>query len=110
MPGLRPQGLLAPLDCDGRLLQGSGGWALLIVCAFVFAETGLLVGFVLPGDTLLIITGVLTFADASHKAAIPIPIWPSPAGRRASAPSSWPRRGVTAKCWRHADGGFCASI
>ncbi len=58
-----------------HLLQGAGGWALLIVCAFVFAETGLLVGFVLPGDTLLIITGVLTFADASGKAAIPLPVW-----------------------------------
>ncbi|MEP6844178.1 MAG: VTT domain-containing protein, partial [Pseudolysinimonas sp.] len=29
----------------------------------------------LPGDTLLIITGVLTFADASGKATIPLPIW-----------------------------------
>jgi membrane-associated protein len=67
-------GLIPGLNIES-LLQGAGGWALLIVCAFVFAETGLLVGFVLPGDTLLIITGVLTFADASHNAAIPIPIW-----------------------------------
>lgn len=31
-----------------------------MVCAIVFAETGLLVGFLLPGDTLLIITGLVT--------------------------------------------------
>lgn len=66
-------GLIPGLNLE-HLLGGAGGWALLIVCAFVFAETGLLVGFVLPGDTLLVITGVLTFADATHQAAIPIPI------------------------------------
>ncbi len=31
-----------------------------MVCAIVFAETGLLVGFLLPGDTLLVITGLVT--------------------------------------------------
>ena len=67
-------GLLPGFNIE-HLLQGAGGWALLIVCAFVFAETGLLVGFVLPGDTLLIITGVLSFADANGKAAIPLPVW-----------------------------------
>lgn len=66
--------LIPGFDIKG-LLEGSGGWALVIVCAFVFAETGLLVGFILPGDTLLIITGVLTFADASGSATIPLPIW-----------------------------------
>jgi len=67
-------GLIPGLNIE-HLLSGAGAWAVLIVCAFVFAETGLLVGFVLPGDTLLIITGVLTFADASGKAVIPLPIW-----------------------------------
>ncbi|MBC7443701.1 MAG: VTT domain-containing protein [Ramlibacter sp.] len=46
------------------LINGFGPWALLGVCAIVFAETGLLVGFLLPGDTLLVITGLLTFAGA----------------------------------------------
>ena len=36
----------------------------------MFAETGLLVGFLLPGDTLLIISGVLTFTGV-----IEFPIW-----------------------------------
>lgn len=67
-------GLIPGLNLE-QLLNGAGAWALLIVCAFVFAETGLLVGFVLPGDTLLIITGVLTFQDAAGNAAIPLPIW-----------------------------------
>ncbi|TFD34703.1 DedA family protein [Cryobacterium sp. TMT1-19] len=52
------------------LINGFGPWALLGVCAIVFAETGLLVGFLLPGDTLLVITGLLTFAGV-----IQIDIW-----------------------------------
>lgn len=47
------------LDPQG-IIQAAGPWALLGVCAIVFAETGLLVGFFLPGDTLLFFTGVLT--------------------------------------------------
>lgn len=46
------------LDPQG-LIQAAGPWALLGVCAIVFVETGLLVGFFLPGDTLLFFTGVL---------------------------------------------------
>jgi membrane-associated protein len=52
------------------LIDGFGPWALLGVCFIVFAETGLLVGFLLPGDTLLVITGLLTFANV-----IKIDIW-----------------------------------
>ena len=36
----------------------------LLVCAVVFAETGLFVGFFLPGDSLLVTAGV--FAGAGH--------------------------------------------
>jgi membrane-associated protein len=42
------------------IIHSAGPWALLVVCGIVFAETGLLVGFLLPGDTLLIISGLLT--------------------------------------------------
>jgi len=38
-------------------LVESGGT--LLVCAIVFVETGLFVGFVLPGDSLLVIAGVV---------------------------------------------------
>ena len=36
----------------------------LLVCSIVFAETGLFVGFFLPGDSLLVTAGV--FAAAGH--------------------------------------------
>ena len=65
-------GLIPWLDPQ-HLIEGFGVWALVVVCAFVFAETGLLVGFVLPGDTLLIISGVLAFPGA--KQVIHIDIW-----------------------------------
>jgi membrane-associated protein len=44
------------------IIDSAGPWALLVVCAIIFAETGLLIGFLLPGDTLLVITGILTFS------------------------------------------------
>ncbi|MCU1425726.1 MAG: hypothetical protein JWM51_2017 [Microbacteriaceae bacterium] len=47
-----------------NLINGFGAFALLGVCFIVFAETGLLIGFLLPGDTLLVITGLLTFTGA----------------------------------------------
>jgi membrane-associated protein len=52
------------------LIVHSGPWALLVVCVIIFAETGLLIGFVFPGDTLLLITGLLTFRGVIH-----IDIW-----------------------------------
>lgn len=51
---------------DPAAIAGVGVWALPLVCAIVFAETGLLLGFLLPGDTLLIITGVFTFSGVIH--------------------------------------------
>lgn len=45
----------------------AGPWALLIVLGIIFAETGLLIGFILPGDTLLITAGLLTHTvDVFH--------------------------------------------
>jgi membrane-associated protein len=52
---------LVPWLSPHDLIAGAGPWALLVVCAIIFAETGLLVGFVFPGDTLLLITGLLSF-------------------------------------------------
>lgn len=42
------------------IISAAGPWALLVVCGIIFAETGLLIGFLFPGDTLLIISGLLT--------------------------------------------------
>jgi membrane-associated protein len=50
---------LIPFLDPNTLIHSFGPYALAGICAIVFAETGLLVGFVLPGDTLLIIAGLL---------------------------------------------------
>ena len=63
--------LIPWLDPEG-IITAVGPWALVVVCAIVFAETGLLVGFLLPGDTLLVITGLLAFGSAR---VIEIDIW-----------------------------------
>jgi membrane-associated protein len=49
---------------DVQSWLSSGG--LLLLAAIVFAETGLLVGFFLPGDTLLFVAGFLTSAAGGH--------------------------------------------
>lgn len=59
-------GLLDPQS----VITGAGAWGLLVVCAIVFAETGLLIGFFLPGDTLLFFTGVLAFSGVLSQ-----PLW-----------------------------------
>lgn len=46
------------LDPKG-LLEGFGPWAFAAVVAIIFVECGLLVGLVLPGDSLLFISGML---------------------------------------------------
>ncbi|MFP3464895.1 DedA family protein [Leifsonia sp. SIMBA_070] len=52
-------GLIPWLD-PTAIIHSAGPWALLVVCGIIFAETGLLIGFLFPGDTLLIISGLLT--------------------------------------------------
>lgn len=51
------------LDAQG-LVDSMGSWALLVIALIIFAECGLLIGFFLPGDTLLFISGLLV---ATHK-------------------------------------------
>ena len=46
------------LDPEG-LLKGFGGLALFAACMILFIECGLLVGVILPGDSLLFIVGIL---------------------------------------------------
>lgn len=76
LPAAVPSALFPWLD-PVTIIQAAGPWALLVVCLIVFAETGLLFGFILPGDTLLIITGLLTFQGTmtAAQAGIVIPIW-----------------------------------
>lgn len=54
---------LNPLNSTS-LLASLGALGIFIV---LFAETGLLIGFFLPGDSLLFTAGLLCTASASHK-------------------------------------------
>ena len=44
------------------LIASFGAFAMIGVCLIVFIETGLLVGFFLPGDSLLFVTGLMIAA------------------------------------------------
>ena len=56
---------------DPETLLEAGGWvALILACAFVFLETGVLVLAFLPGDSLLFTVGLFTATGV-----IDIPIW-----------------------------------
>ena len=50
--------------------EALGPWVLLLVCGIVFAETGLLVGFFLPGDSMLFTVGMLIATGTLH-----LPLW-----------------------------------
>ena len=56
---------LIPWLDPATIIGNAGPWALLVVCFIVFAETGLLIGFLLPGDTLLVISGLLSHTSAA---------------------------------------------
>ncbi|WP_442853047.1 VTT domain-containing protein [Arthrobacter sp. 35W] len=47
-----------------------GFWVVIIACGIIFAETGLLVGFFLPGDSLLFTAGLLVSTGT-----MPVNIW-----------------------------------
>ncbi len=58
------------------IIAGAGPWALVVVCFIVFAETGLLVGFLLPGDTLLVIAGLLSHTTpAAPNGVFGVSVW-----------------------------------
>ena len=63
---------LNPLSPES-LLQAAGLWALWIV---IFAETGLLIGFFLPGDTILFLAGVASSQLATEVVGFKLPIVP----------------------------------
>jgi membrane-associated protein len=52
---------LIPWLSPYSLLHDFGSFALLGVCVVIFVEIAFLIGFLLPGDTLLLITGLLAF-------------------------------------------------
>lgn len=42
-----------------QIIEGLGPWAMIGITAIIFAECGLLIGFFLPGDSLLFVAGLL---------------------------------------------------
>lgn len=67
---------LIPWLDPATIIAAAGPWALVAVCFIVFAETGLLVGFLLPGDTLLIIAGLLSHPqDSAPNGIFGISVW-----------------------------------
>ena len=60
---------LLHFDLEG-ILKDLGPLAMVIVCLIVIAETGLLVGFFLPGDSLLFTVGLMIGVGL-----IDVPIW-----------------------------------
>ncbi len=59
-PELLASRTLGPEWLDPQsLIESLGPWALLGITAIIFAECGLLIGFFLPGDSLLFVAGLL---------------------------------------------------
>jgi membrane-associated protein len=64
---------LAALSLDPRdLLESFGPWATVGLFLIIFAETGLLIGFFLPGDSLLFTAGILASKGNLNIAVIAI--------------------------------------
>nr|WP_269047403.1 VTT domain-containing protein [Paenarthrobacter sp. Z7-10] len=66
LPALLGQGpahaFVLPPWLDPQIILSNpalGPWVVLVACAMIFAETGLLIGFFLPGDSLLFTAGLL---------------------------------------------------
>ena len=57
------------------LITEMGGFAVFVILAMVFTETGLLVGFFLPGDSLLFLTGLATANGFIQLGGWPVPVW-----------------------------------
>nr|WP_218847121.1 VTT domain-containing protein [Psychromicrobium silvestre] len=70
--GPAPTGLLPDWLNPINILDNPalGFWVIVIACGIIFAETGLLLGFFLPGDSLLFTAGLLTAAGK-----LPINLW-----------------------------------
>ncbi|HWS58916.1 MAG TPA: VTT domain-containing protein [Actinotalea sp.] len=61
---------LDPATIITTLVDWLGPWAVLGVCAVIFAETGLMVGFFLPGDSLLFTLGMFVGTGV-----VDMPMW-----------------------------------
>ena len=60
--------MLSLLNVESMLTNGG----ILLLAAIVFAESGLLIGFFLPGDSLLFIAGFLASSAGGSKLSLPL--------------------------------------
>lgn len=72
-----PTGTLSPVALAVNVLDPKSlieTFGLVGVLVIIFAETGLLVGFFLPGDTLLVTAGIYTAANTTLAHPLPLPV------------------------------------
>ncbi|MEJ7649236.1 MAG: VTT domain-containing protein [Nakamurella sp.] len=73
---MTPSSLALPGWSDpSTLINGLGSWAVAGILLIIFAECGLLIGFFLPGDTLLFLSGVLIAAHGAGERGLAINLW-----------------------------------
>lgn len=74
-PALGPE-WLDPANMIMTFVGWVGPWSVLTVMLVIFAETGLLVGFFLPGDSLLFTLGMFVhIGEKSPADGVPVSIW-----------------------------------
>jgi membrane-associated protein len=114
-------GLVHPPDVEATLTGLSetlGPWTYVLVGALAFLETGAFVGLVAPGETAVVLGGVVAAQGDVSLVAIILVTWPAAAlgdlasfalGRRLGRPfllARGPRLGVTAARLERVDGFF----
>jgi membrane-associated protein len=57
-----------------RLLEALGSFATIGLIAIIFAESGLLIGFFLPGDSLLFIAGLIAAGGSDLQISLSLPV------------------------------------
>ena len=58
-----------------NIIAGLGSWAVVGILLIIFAECGILIGFFLPGDTLLFLAGLLVATAHAGGDGIDINLW-----------------------------------
>ena len=71
---LATHGALAGILSPEGLFEALGKFATIGLIAIIFAESGLLIGFFLPGDSLLFIAGLIAAGNSDLKVSLSLPV------------------------------------